>query len=258
MVPIHVISPVVETPSIGFTEEATAAQLAPFVDVQGVELLSVFLDQGPSSIEDAIDHALCVPDLLRKAMVAEREGSAGILIDCMYDPGLDVLKHALAIPVVGVGETANRHAAGLGGRFGILGAADGAGETIVRAQLMQAGLNEACAGFRSAPIPVEAIDGCEDLAAVLLPPAIEAVERDGAGALVLGCTGFIGHAAVLEEALAARGLRVPVIDPLPLAVGTLARIALQGGQAGSATPRKPAAKRLAGYPADDPLNALYS
>ncbi len=42
---------------------------------------------------------------------------------------------------------------------------------------------------------------------------IKAIEQDNAHALVLGCTGFMGVAAELQERLWLKGYDVPVIDP---------------------------------------------
>ena len=56
------------------------------------------------------------------------------------------------------------------------------------------------------------------LQAALAREAIAAVKQDGADAIVLGCTGFLGCAGGMRKALLAAGCDVPVIDPIPLAV----------------------------------------
>ena len=49
----------------------------------------------------------------------------------------------------------------------------------------------------------------------------KAVDEDGAEAIVLGCTGMMGLAQDLAEAMAARGRPVPVVDPTASAIGYL-------------------------------------
>ena len=48
-----------------------------------------------------------------------------------------------------------------------------------------------------------------------------AVIQDGAEAIVLGCTGMLGLAQILEKQLRERGLPVPVVDPTASAIGYL-------------------------------------
>ena len=51
-----------------------------------------FLEQGPESIESDFDSALAVPDVLQISKRAEAAGMQAIIIDCMGDVGLFLLK----------------------------------------------------------------------------------------------------------------------------------------------------------------------
>ena len=52
----------------------------------------------------------------------------------------------------------------------------------------------------------------------LAKASLAAVEQDGAHAIVLGCTGFLGCAEAITQALKAKGHNLPVIDPIPATV----------------------------------------
>ena len=85
-----------------------------------ISISNVNLDNGPVSIESSIDEVLCGPDLIRKARDAEEQGADAIVIDCLGDPGLDAVREAVGIPVVGPGEAAFHLACTLGHKFGVI------------------------------------------------------------------------------------------------------------------------------------------
>ena len=58
---------------------------------------------GPGSIESAYDAALVVPELLRAAPAAERDGFDAMIVGCFSDPGLDALRETVDMPVIGPG-----------------------------------------------------------------------------------------------------------------------------------------------------------
>lgn len=244
---IYVIAPIIE--SQGITQEEAQRRLAPLMEPD-VEIVSVFLDYGPSSIENEIDDALAVPNLLEKAMTAASEGGAdGIVVDCMCDPGVAVLRSALVIPVVGPAETSFHLAATLGHKFSVV---DIGSDTaaMVTAQVARFGLARAFASVRGTSIAVEAIgENAEHTFQALGDAALKAVRDDGADVIVLGCTGFTGCAKTVREYLGSHGFDVPVIDPLPLTIRTLIALVREGqshSKRAFATPA-PAGKSLRGF-----------
>ena len=96
---IRMISPVLQ--SGDWTPENTYEETLRPMEHERLKLSSVFLDRGPHSIEYRMEEAMLVPDLVTKAVEAEREGVDGLVVDCMADPGVDVLRECVSIPVVG-------------------------------------------------------------------------------------------------------------------------------------------------------------
>ncbi len=203
--------------------------------------------QGPTSIESAFDEVLCAPGLLARALQAQAEGVQALVIDCFADPGLEALREAVSIPVIGPGQSAMHAAATLGHRFGIVTILDSV-VPMIEARARLAGLHAQLAGVRTVDTPVREI--AHDHAQLLdrlLQASERSVREDRADAIVLGCTGFLGLASALQEALHARGLPVPVLSPLRTAVGwaaTLLRLQLFHSPLAYPVPR---AKPLTGF-----------
>ena len=113
-----------------------------------------------------------------------------------------------------------------------------------------AGIAGKLASVRSVDIPVLELE--TDLArtrAALVEEAVKAVEQDGAEAILFGCTGLMGCAGSVREGLLARGIDVPVIDPIPNAIAVAAGLARVGLSHSKLTYPMPPAKQLLGYPA---------
>jgi len=252
MINIWVIAPVIESPDHGITEAGEQKNLDALGLGPDVKLTCRFLDHGPSSVENEIDDALAVPDLLIKALEAQKAGADGVIVNCMCDPGVKVLRSALDIPVIGPAETAFHLAATLGRRFSIL---DIGGDTkgMVTEQVEGLGLGHSFASVRGTNIPVVEIndDSCVTRQR-LFSEGRNAVLDDGADVLVLGCTGFTGTAKAIAGDLQAEGINVPVIDPLPLAIRTLAALIAEGhGHSKRAYPSPKDKKRIRGYDLPD-------
>ncbi|MDQ0272785.1 Asp/Glu/hydantoin racemase [Cytobacillus purgationiresistens] len=69
------------------------------------------------------------------------------------------------------------------------------------------------ASVRYVNIPVLEVHEKERLKTALYDEMVKAIQEDKAHALILGCTGFMGVAAELQDRLKKNGYDVPVIDP---------------------------------------------
>ncbi|MFO0452433.1 MAG: aspartate/glutamate racemase family protein [Pseudomonadota bacterium] len=205
------------------------------------------LDAGPASIESEFDEALCVPDTVRKAMDAERAGAHAIVIDCMGDPGLGACREAVRIPVLGPCQVSLHVAATLGHRVGFVTVLDRIRPLIDR--LVAAyGLRDSYASFRAVDVPVRHLGSDRaGLQAALAREALAAVRDDGADVLVLGCTGFLGCAGAMREALLEQGLDVPVVDPIPLTIHVADALVRSGLAHSGRTYPPPGRKARKGY-----------
>lgn len=184
------------------------------------EVEVINLPAGPASIETSEDEARAIVPLLEAVRAAEAAGFDGITVDCAADPGLRALKEAVSIPVCGAGEASYLTAMALCNRFSVIAVVESTA-LIIRDNLRRYGLETRVASVRSAGVPVLELHQTER--------AIEALEsagrlalEEGAGAIVLGCTGMSRAAGELEKRLG-----VPVIDPAVASIRLL--IALIGG-----------------------------
>jgi allantoin racemase len=153
----------------------------------------------------------------------------------------------VSIPVLGPGQTAFHVAGLLGHGFAFITVLERL-RSMVGKLVAGYGLNDCYASFRAVDIPV--LDIGHDLAglnAALAREAIAAVRHDHADVIVLGCTGFLGCAGAIRQALLAEGLDVPVIDPIPLAVHMADALVKSGLSHSKLSYPAPGRKLLKGY-----------
>lgn len=165
---------------------------------------------GALFLESAFDQALTARGLLDLAVEAQAGGHDAIAVLCITDPSVDAMREAVDIPVIGSCQASAFTAAMVAGRFSIVTLNVGLFPVLDKA-VAAAGVDpRAIASYRS--IGMAIADMVADPAEVvrrLEDQARQAVEHDGARAIVLGCTEMGRDAA---DQLAAR-IGVPVIDP---------------------------------------------
>jgi len=74
------------------------------------------------------------------------------------------------------------------------------------------------ASVRYVNIPVLALTDIKKLTETLIKESLRAVKEDGAHAIILGCTGMLGVADDLSQALKTNGYDIPVIYPVAVAI----------------------------------------
>jgi allantoin racemase len=238
---IHVITPII-TEGFRSDEDFKACERS------DLEVTSSLIENGPASIESEFDEALAIPDTIKRAIEAERAGAHAIVIDCMGDPGLAACREAVSIPVLGPCQTAVHVATMLGHKFSFITVLDRL-RPMLDHIVASYGLSGSYASFDAIDVPVlEIFHDCNKLGRALGEKAIKAVQEDHAGAIVLGCTGFLGLAEVINETLAEENLDVPIIDAIPLTIrmaDTLVKCGLSHSKHIYPNPGK---KDIAGYP----------
>jgi len=206
-----------------------------------------YLEIGPASIESEFDEALSVPDTVRRAVEADRAGADAIVIDCMGDPGLAACREAVRIPVLGPCQTAVHFATMLGTRFSFVSVLERLRHMLDHI-IGGYGLSSSYAGFESIDIPVlELSHGSEKVVKGIAEKALKAITADHAGAIVLGCTGFMGLADQVKEILRKQQLDVPVIDAMPLTIRVADTIVKCGLSHSKRVYPYPDKKDIAGY-----------
>ena len=219
MTNIRIITPII---SAGFRDDAPLAAAAP----KGCHLSSVFLENGPASVESAIDEVLAAPGVVDAALTAQADGVDAVIVDCMLDPGLDATREAVDILVIGCGEAGLKAAAEFG-KFSIVTVLDRQARAF-RELAARHGLADRLVSVRG--IGVNVLDLESDRfgsVEATIRECRRAVQDDGACAIVFGCTGMLGFADAVTEALG--DSIYSVIDPLPHAV-RLAHSAVAAGE----------------------------
>lgn len=212
-----------------------------------LEFSQVRLDFGPSSIECEYDDALASPYIVGRAMEAEGDGADAVIIDCMGDPGLHAARELVRIPVLGAGETSMHVAAMLGHAFSIITIMDRV-RPILERHIRVSGLASRLASTRVVETSVLDInENLPELFARLSEEALIAVTEDKADVILLGCTGFLGCAEAVADALERTGHSIPVIDPLPTTVMFAAGLLDAGLTHSLATYPLPPHKARTGY-----------
>ncbi|MCK4402469.1 MAG: aspartate/glutamate racemase family protein [Dehalococcoidia bacterium] len=184
---------------------------------KGTEIDVEAIEYGTASIESSYDEMLVAPGIIKVAEKAQSDGFDGVITDCMCDPALDALREKLDIPVVGPGSISILCAADLAHRFSIVTVLENA-LTVFENKVMEIGLGSKLASVRFINIPVLDLTDVKKLTSALVDESIKAIAEDGAHAIVLGCTGMLGVADDLSDALKKKGYGVPVIYPVAVAV----------------------------------------
>lgn len=179
-----------------------------------VKLEAVFLEKGTASIEDFYDEALNMPYILERVKKAEEEGYDAVVIDCFGDPGLEAARELVSIPVLGANQSSCHLAAQLAPKFSVINILPET-EHLVRSLIVKYGLLQHLASIITVNIPVLELEKEPEKTIVTIAQAAEKASRkDGASAVVLGCTGMSSLVEGVKSQLKAKGINIPVIEPL--------------------------------------------
>lgn len=209
------------------------AESARAVAAAGTTIDAVTSPMGPESIEGYYDEAFAVPGLLEAIVAGEQSGADAAVIACFDDTGLDAARSTVAIPVVGICESAVHLVSSLAHRFAIV-------TTLSRsippleALTERYGVAHRCR-VRAAEVPVLALEEHAPNATMRIEHEIElALREDRAEAIILGCAGMTYLAAALT-----RQFGVPVVD------GVMAGVKMVEGLVGLGL----RTSKVGGYPA---------
>lgn len=177
----------------------------------GTEIIATNSQSGPASIEGFHDVAMCLPGLLQE--IARHKDVDAIVIACFDDTGLDAVRCAVDVPVIGIGEAAYHAASMLANKFSVITTL-GRSVPGIEANLIRYGLDRRCGRVRATEIPVLDLEQNGDETTKKISDEIRiAIKEDRAEAIVLGCAGM---ADLMDRLSAEFGL--PVIDGVACAV----------------------------------------
>jgi allantoin racemase len=174
--------------------------------------LDVVATPGVGDIASRHGIALASPAILAEVEKAAASGSDGVFIACAGDPAVHAAREVAGVPVVGGFQPALLTALSLGHQVGVVTVLPSV-VPIVRELIRHEGLGERCRSVRTVGTDELSVRDRASLLDRLHEQAAAAVAAGEADVVVLGCTGFVGVAAALQERLAAGGTYVPVIDP---------------------------------------------
>ncbi|OSN05625.1 aspartate/glutamate racemase family protein [Lonsdalea iberica] len=177
------------------------------------EIRAVCPSHGAPSIEGHVDEAIAALGVLEQIQQGKAQGVHGHVIACFGDPGLLAARELAAAPVVGIAEAAMHMATLVATRFSIVTTLP---RTLIIARhlLHQYGFERHCAALHAIDLPVLALEDGQGLAQQKVrEQCIQAKQKDGSGAIVLGCGGMADLAVELT-----RELGIPVIDGVSAAV----------------------------------------
>lgn len=192
----------------------------------GTRLRVVTPRMGPAAVESHYDEALAVPGLLAAIADGERAGSAGYVIACFGDPGLDAARELASGPVLGIAEAAMHAASFLGRGFSVVTSLS---RTRGRAWDLaeRYGMRRFCRGVHACDIAPLELDRDPDAVKKTLAACAAALDADDSDAIVLGCAGMSEWSEQLSGELG-----VPVVDGVRaavLGVESLVRMGLRTG-----------------------------
>ncbi len=213
------------------------------------------LERGPASVESAIDEVLAAPGVVDAACRAEANGFEAIVIDCMLDPALEAAREAVMIPVVGAGEAGLKAAAKFGA-FSVVTVLQRQ-EAAFRRLAKQYGIDGNLRSVHGIGVSVLDLERArEESVEATIEGAKIVRDRDGANAIVFGCTGMLGYAAPTADALDWPADRV--IDPLVNAVERAMRAVGAEAKTDKDDHPYPDRKRVVGFEKWSSLNGLVA
>jgi allantoin racemase len=207
------------------------------------EIVTVCPKLGPESIESYYDEYLAIPGVLETVLADEAEFDAFVLA-CWGDPGVDAVREITTKPVVGIAEASMYAANAIAPRWSVVTTLQRT-HHMVEAIVNKTGLSSRCVSIRCADMPVlDCEDNRDEVANALETVGRQALERDSAEAIILGCAGMGGLDRMLGDRLG-----VPCVDPVAAGVRFAEMLVGMGLQTSKwMTYRSPEFKLMKGYP----------
>lgn len=167
----------------------------------------IFYEDGPTDLEYYGDDIKAI-NLMLKDKERLKEYDA-LSIACFYDPGIRELKEALNIPVIGIAQASYMLAQTYGHSFSII---VGRQKNIpkMKDNTLLYGLRDKVASWKSLDMTVEELRIYPEKAAEIADQLTkEAIEKDGAEVVILGCGALSGVEVELQKKYG-----IPVINPV--------------------------------------------
>lgn len=207
--------------------------------------------KGAKSIEYRYNEHESADGIVNKSIKAAADGFDGIFISCFGNPSVGVVRELLDIPVVGGFDPAVVTATAICQKFSIITVMPSVIPLIEDLVREIGGLNN-LASIKDVGIPVLDLENEKKLKEKLVETSLQAIDEDGAQAIVLGCTGMLDVATEVEKRLAEEeGKPAPVVEPTKASITFLQSLIRSGLSQSRLTyykypPAEPKGTRLGG------------
>ena len=221
----------------------TIAEQARSVACPGTEIIGLTPRFGAESVEGNFESYLAAIAVMDRVM--SYVGPYDAVIQAGYgEHGREGLQELLDVPVVDITEAAASLAMLLGHKYAVVTTLDRT-VPLIEDRLKLAGVHERCASVRASGMSVLELEESPGRAVeAIVEQAIEAVIRDKAEVICLGCGGMAGLDQLIRDRAG-----VPVVDGVTAAVAlaeSLVRLGLKTSKVRTyATPRP---KKIVGWP----------
>lgn len=202
---------------------------------------TVQIKHGPLSIECEYDECLAAPEVVDLCIQAEKEGCAGIFVNCFGDPGVRAARECVNIPVFGGFEPPMHLALGLADNIAVITVMNNV-LPLIEGNIAKANLHNRVCCVRSINIPVEDLQQHDKVVLALTEESTKAIHMNGAQAIVLGCTAMVDVAEDVKKNLVEKGYDIPVVEAAQSAVMLIELSAKMGLKHSRITYMKPPEK----------------
>lgn len=210
-------------PGVGLTDAERGRREGIANELTSATVSVVEVERGPLSIESEVEHEWSVGGLL-KLIEEEKDAYDGFVIGCFGDPGLTAARELTTKPVIGPASATFHTAAQLADCFSCLTVRSTPASK--RRQIYNEHLGSRLASVRVVDLGVLDVDhGSESVVSTMVQEAHNAVEEDGAEAVIPGCMS-LAFMQVHDEVAAELG--VPFLDPVSISLETAAMWARHG------------------------------
>lgn len=179
-----------------------------------------FIDYGYEFIENCAEETFNAPGILMKIKKAEEDGFDGVLSNCCSDPGVFAAREMVKIPVFGAFEPTMMAACTLGEKVTII-SMDRVASKALNQQIRQLGITNRINEPRYVDQIYSDILKEDNLIEALTKESIEAIEKDDADVIVLGCTAMYYIIDRLRANIKQAGYNIPILEPASVALKLL-------------------------------------
>ena len=196
-------------------------EVAQTVAPSDLDIVVENITSGNTSIESRWDRMTNAPYVVDLVVKSEQEGYDGVFVSDFDYCGVEPAREVVNIPVIGGFRSSAYTAMMLSERFSIITIMNSV-EDMQRSHTRLFGIAPNFASIIPVNLTVHELSQREIVIEKVFEKSVEAIDKDGADSIILGCTGFMHIAAGVAEKLKAKyKINIPVVDPNMAAVSYL-------------------------------------